>query len=246
MAAARAADDKKALDVVVLDVGDTIGVVDYFVIASASNDRQVRTIVDTIEERLRTRDDDSAGSGAARIPIGREGVDASRWALLDYGDLVVHVFLDEVRRFYDLERLWADAPCAAGRRAAGLERNAGLVCCGVGRNPLVDLDRGWREEALEACADPVRQLGGGQLVLARLGRDGDAHDGRLDAGRPEGSALFRCEPHPQACFDRGGSAGVAGGEHTDEIRDVHAGEARRNEVAVAHRGSHEAGRVVEA
>lgn len=113
MAAARAADDKKALDVVVLDVGDTIGVVDYFVIASASNDRQVRTIVDTIEERLRTRDDDSAGSGAARIPIGREGVDASRWALLDYGDLVVHVFLDEVRRFYDLERLWADAPRVA-------------------------------------------------------------------------------------------------------------------------------------
>lgn len=84
---------------VALDVDDTIGVVDYFVIASASNDRQVRTIVDTIEERL-----------SDRTLVGREGVEESRWALLDYGDVVVHVFLDDVRRFYDLERLWADAP----------------------------------------------------------------------------------------------------------------------------------------
>lgn len=84
-----------------LDVAETIGVVDYFVIASGTNDRQVRTIVDTIEENLR---------GQGRSPLGREGIENCRWALLDYGDLVVHVFLDDVRRFYDLERLWADAP----------------------------------------------------------------------------------------------------------------------------------------
>lgn len=108
MAAARAADDKKAIDVVVLDVAATIGVADYFVIASASNDRQVRTIVENVEERLR-----------GRKLIGREGIEDCRWALLDYGDLVVHVFLDDVRRFYDLERLWADSPRIAWADAPG-------------------------------------------------------------------------------------------------------------------------------
>lgn len=89
-----------------LDVAETIGVVDYFVIASGSSDRQVRTIIDNVEAHLR---EGTSGRG----PLGREGIEACRWALLDYGDLVVHVFLDDVRRFYDLERLWADAPRVA-------------------------------------------------------------------------------------------------------------------------------------
>lgn len=108
--AARAADDKKALQIVVLDVAETIGVVDYFVIASGGSDRQVRTIIDAVEERLR-------GGDSSRTPLGREGIEGCRWALLDYGDIVVHVFLDEVRRFYDLERLWADAPRVAWDQA---------------------------------------------------------------------------------------------------------------------------------
>lgn len=87
---------------VVLDVAETLGVVDYFVIASGSSDRQVKTVIDNVEERLR--------EDHGRKPLHREGVGEARWALLDYGDVVVHVFLDDVRRFYDLERLWSDSP----------------------------------------------------------------------------------------------------------------------------------------
>ena len=100
--AAAAADAKKAHDVVILDVGEIMGIADAFVIASAPNTRQVRTIVDEIEKCLREQD----GSK----PRAVEGIDDATWALLDYGDLVVHVFLEETRQFYGLERLWSDAP----------------------------------------------------------------------------------------------------------------------------------------
>jgi ribosome-associated protein len=100
--AARAADAKKGDDIVVLDVGDIISVTDAFVIASASNTRLVRSIVDAIQEALRLEDDSR--------PRAVEGLDTATWVLLDYGDLVVHVFLDETRAFYGLERLWSDAP----------------------------------------------------------------------------------------------------------------------------------------
>jgi ribosome-associated protein len=99
--AARAADDKKGDDIVVLDVGDILGIVDSFVITSASNTRQVRTIVEEVEKQLR----DQAGVK----PRSVEGLDDASWVLLDYGDLVVHVFLTATREFYGLERLWADA-----------------------------------------------------------------------------------------------------------------------------------------
>ena len=99
--AARAAADKKGEETVVLDVGDIIGIVDSFVVTSAPNTRQVRTIVDEVETRLR----EQAGVG----PRAVEGLDDASWVLLDYGDLVVHVFLSETRAFYGLERLWADA-----------------------------------------------------------------------------------------------------------------------------------------
>jgi ribosome-associated protein len=99
--AARAADDKKADDIVVLDVGDILGIVDSFVIASASNTRQVRTIVEEVEKQLREQ--------CEVKPRAVEGLDDASWVLLDYGDLVVHVFLTETREFYGLERLWADA-----------------------------------------------------------------------------------------------------------------------------------------
>jgi ribosome-associated protein len=100
--AAAAANSKKANDTIVLDVGDIISVTDAFVITSAPNTRLVRTIVDTVEEQLRVE--------AGARPRAVEGLDSATWVLLDYGDLVVHVFLDETREFYGLERLWADAP----------------------------------------------------------------------------------------------------------------------------------------
>jgi ribosome-associated protein len=99
--AARAADAKKGGDIVVLDVGDIIGIVETFVITSAPNTRLVRTIVDEIEKQLREQ--------AGTKPRAVEGLDDASWVLLDYGDLVVHVFLDATREFYALERLWSDA-----------------------------------------------------------------------------------------------------------------------------------------
>jgi ribosome-associated protein len=100
-AAALAAADKLATDVVALDVSDQLVITDVFLIASAPNDRQVRAIVDAIEERL-----DAIGAK----PIRREGAREGRWVLIDFGDLVVHVQHAEEREFYALERLWRDCP----------------------------------------------------------------------------------------------------------------------------------------
>jgi ribosome-associated protein len=100
-AAALAASDKLATDIVAIDVSDRLALADVFVIASASNDRQVEAVVDAIEERLR---------GLDAKPLRREGKRDGRWVLLDYGDVVVHVQHDEERAFYALERLWRDCP----------------------------------------------------------------------------------------------------------------------------------------
>lgn len=100
--AARAAAEKQGSDTVVLDVGDVLAIVERFVITGAPNTRQVRTIAEEVEEQLKL----SGFDGPLRV----EGLDDSRWVLLDFGDLVVHVFLDETREYYDLERLWRDVP----------------------------------------------------------------------------------------------------------------------------------------
>jgi ribosome-associated protein len=97
--AARVAADKQGTDIVALAVGEIIAIVDCFVLVSASNTRQVRTIVDEVRREL-----DADGP-----PIGVEGLDDASWVLVDYGDIAVHVFLDETRSYYDLDRLWADA-----------------------------------------------------------------------------------------------------------------------------------------
>jgi ribosome-associated protein len=99
--AARAADDKKGEDIVVLDVAEIMGIVDAFVITHASNTRLVRAIVDEVKKQLLDR--------AGVKPRSVEGLDDMTWVLLDYGDLIVHVFLAETREFYGLERLWSDA-----------------------------------------------------------------------------------------------------------------------------------------
>ena len=100
-AAATAASDKLATDILILDVSEPLVITDVFVLASASNDRQVRAVVDAVEERLREL-------GAK--PLRREGHQEGRWVLLDFGDIVVHVQHAEEREFYRLERLWKDCP----------------------------------------------------------------------------------------------------------------------------------------
>lgn len=96
-----AAADKKAKDIVVIDVGPFLAITDHFVICSAPSDRQVRTIAEEVERKLKEDE---------RPPIRSEGSPETGWVLVDYGDFVVHVFTDEMRAYYDLERLWKDAP----------------------------------------------------------------------------------------------------------------------------------------
>jgi ribosome-associated protein len=100
--AAQVASAKKAENPLVLDVGDLLGITDAFVIVSAPNTRLVKTIADDVEEQV-------AAAGGPR-PLRLEGLSDRRWVLIDYGSFVVHVFLDETRAFYDLERKWSDAP----------------------------------------------------------------------------------------------------------------------------------------
>ncbi|MDG2024373.1 MAG: ribosome silencing factor [Actinomycetota bacterium] len=102
LAAARGASDLQATDVLALDVGDVLGITDWFVVASASNVRQVRRIAEQVEEAVKA----SGGQGPLRI----EGLEDATWILLDFGLFVVHVFYEETRSFYDIERLWSDVP----------------------------------------------------------------------------------------------------------------------------------------
>jgi ribosome-associated protein len=99
--AAQAAADKLATDVSIVDVSDRLAITDAFVLASAPNERQVQAIVDAVEERLRQH---------GTKPVRREGVAESRWVLLDFVDVVVHVQHAEERAYYALERLWKDCP----------------------------------------------------------------------------------------------------------------------------------------
>ena len=98
--AAEAATEKKATDVVVLDVASTLVITDYFIIASGSTDRQVRAVAEEIEHKLK--------EAGLRV-IGREGEREAKWILLDFGDVVAHVFQPDEREFYRLEKLWSDA-----------------------------------------------------------------------------------------------------------------------------------------
>jgi len=100
-AAARAADDRKADDIVALDVSAHLPLADAFIIASASNERQVAAVADAVEEALH---------GLGVKAIRREGVREGRWALLDFNDVIVHVMHSEERAYYELERLWKDCP----------------------------------------------------------------------------------------------------------------------------------------
>jgi ribosome-associated protein len=100
--AVNAALEKKAFDVDVLSVGQLTSIADYFIHASATNERQAAAISDSIVEQLKEK--------LGVRPLLIEGTTPGRWVLLDYGDFIVHIFIEDVRRFYGLERLWGDAP----------------------------------------------------------------------------------------------------------------------------------------
>jgi ribosome-associated protein len=116
LAATEAARDKQAADVVVLDVAELLSITDYFVICSTSSNRQSKTVIEAVEDRVRRELD--------LRPVRREGEADAGWWLLDYIDVVVHVFGEEERAYYDLERLWSDAPRPAWA-ADGAARSAG-------------------------------------------------------------------------------------------------------------------------
>ena len=97
---AKCIDDKKGKKIQVLQVGELTSIADYFVIASATSSTQVKAIADEVEEKLRTQ---------GEAPIHMEGFNSATWVLIDYADVVVHVFMEETREFYGIERLWADA-----------------------------------------------------------------------------------------------------------------------------------------
>ena len=110
VAAAAAADERKGVDTMVIDVGDVLVVTDLFVISQGNNSRQVRAISEGVEESLKT----AGGPSPLRI----EGADDRQWVLLDYGSFVVHVFDAERRSLYQLERLWGDCPVLDWRTSA--------------------------------------------------------------------------------------------------------------------------------
>lgn len=114
--AARALDAKKGEDVVVFAVGDVLAITEYFVIASASNRRLVRTLVDDVEQAVREQ--------LGRSPLRLEGASEQQWVLIDFGDVIVHVFSEEMRHYYEIERLYRDVPKVAWDTERDTERGA--------------------------------------------------------------------------------------------------------------------------
>lgn len=114
--AAAAALDKKATDLDVLAVSDLTSIADYFILASAGNERQAQAIADGILGRLKEEMNVK--------PLLVEGTTPGRWVLLDFGDFIVHIFTEDVRRFYGLERLWGDAPNVTAEFTGEAERRA--------------------------------------------------------------------------------------------------------------------------
>lgn len=117
-AALAAALDKKAFDPAVLGVADLVGYADWFVLVSARNPRQVKAIAEGVKTALK--------EAHGLLPLGMEGLETCKWVLVDYGDVVVHVFQEGARSFYDLEGLWSDAPRLPVPQVAGHEADEPL------------------------------------------------------------------------------------------------------------------------
>lgn len=109
--AAQAADDKQGSDTIVFDVGDVLVIAELFVVTSASNSPQVRTIANEVSSRIREQ--------LGISPLHSEGIAEQQWILLDYGDVVVHVFAEPTRQFYEIERLYSDVPVVDWRTSVG-------------------------------------------------------------------------------------------------------------------------------
>ena len=107
IAAARAADEKNGTNTLILEVGKVLAITDMFVVTGANSSRLVRTIADEVEMQVA-----AAGGGQ---PLRVEGLQEASWVLLDYGDLVVHIFTEETRAFYEIERLYRDVPVVPWR-----------------------------------------------------------------------------------------------------------------------------------
>lgn len=124
VAAADAADDKRATDLTILEVADLLALVDVFLLVSTASDRQLKAVAEAVQERLQLDHD--------RKPLRREGTAEGGWLVLDYGDLVCHLFSTEERDFYALDKLWADVP----RRdpSTGEPLGGGPATIGAGRH----------------------------------------------------------------------------------------------------------------
>lgn len=109
--AAQAALDKKAKDTVILELKELTIIADYFVVCSGESTTQVKAIVENVEKKLR---------GHRQKPVGIEGLNTARWVLMDYGDVIVHVFEEETRAYYELEKFWLDAPRLPFEREKGM------------------------------------------------------------------------------------------------------------------------------
>lgn len=113
MAAASAAVNKKATDIRILELAALLGVTDFFVMASVANERQLGTVAEEVEHRLEEQ--------TGRSPERREGTKETGWVILDYGEIVVHGFTEQQRAYYDVERLWSDAPTVEFDEATPVE-----------------------------------------------------------------------------------------------------------------------------
>lgn len=108
--AAQAADDKQGTDIIVLNVGEVLAITELFVVVSANNSPQVRTIASEISARIREQ--------LGQSPLHSEGIAEQQWILLDYGDVVIHIFAEQTRQFYEIERLYTDVPVLDWRASA--------------------------------------------------------------------------------------------------------------------------------
>ena len=217
VAAAEAAADKLADDILAFDVSEQLVITDVFVLCSASNDRQVRSVVDGIEERLRTL-------GAK--PVRREGEREGRWVLLDYIDIIVHVQHAEERIYYSLERIWKDCPAVElpdevrQRRTAGSALRAsdgsGVLSAPTGEPPGRPLAA--RSDGLE----PRGPLPGQHGRRARRRGPGPGRPGGPAAGDPGagGDRVLRPRPGPRHRRDAGRLVGLEVRARPAAARDV--------------------------
>lgn len=149
--------EKKAENVVVLNVRKLTSVCDYIVVCSAESERQVQAIAYNIEDGLREK---------GERPLGSEGLTSGRWALVDYGDVVVHVFLENIRKFYDIEGLWSDAPAVEVRDKPAARKAVAKPAVEKALPSAAKSSAGKKAVAKKAVAKPVEKKASGTKASA--------------------------------------------------------------------------------